>query len=99
MQPLVLLAWPPEAALASIAVHPASRTRGLGTLLVREALVRARVVGARWLSLDVDADNLGAVHLYRREGFGLVRRFTEQGRSRLEMAHRRRRDGWELSWR
>ena len=85
---LVLLAWPPEAALASVAVHPARRTRGLGTALVREALLRARAAGARWLTLEVDADNLAAVRLYRREGFGLLRRFTEQGRPRLEMARR-----------
>lgn len=85
---LVLLAWPPEAALASVAVHPDGRTRGLGTALVREALCRARAAGARWVTLQVDADNLGAVRLYRREGFGLLRRFTEQGRPRLEMARR-----------
>lgn len=85
---LVLLLWPPHAALASIAVHPAHRAHGLGATMVREALFRARAAQARWLSLEVDADNLAAIRLYRREGFGLVRRFTEHGRSRFEMTHR-----------
>jgi len=85
---LVLLAWPPEATLASIAVAPVRRRRGLGTALLREAVARARGAGARWLTLEVDADNAAGIRLYRREGFGLVRRFSEQGRARLAMARR-----------
>ena len=85
---LVLLPWPPVASLASVAVAPPWRRRGLGRRLLLEALHRGRACGARWLSLEVDADNADALRLYRREGFRAARRFVESGRHRLEMLHR-----------
>lgn len=85
---LVTLPRRPVASLASIAVAPHHRHRGLGRRLVRAALGLARAAGSRWLALEVDADNAAAVRLYRREGFGLWRRFREDGRGRLEMARR-----------
>jgi ribosomal protein S18 acetylase RimI-like enzyme len=84
----VLLPFTPVAHLASIGVHPDRRNRGLGTELLREALRRGRAAGARFLALEVDLVNRGALRLYRREGFGVVRRFREDGRWRVEM-HRR----------
>jgi ribosomal-protein-alanine N-acetyltransferase len=90
---VVLLLWPPVASLASIAVHPAHRSRGLGRFLLRDALARARAARARWLTLEVDASNQAAIRLYLHEGFGLVRRFREYGLPRHEMAHRLRRGG------
>lgn len=87
---MVLLLWPPVAQLSSVAVHPSYQHRGLGTWLVREAIARARRAGCRWLALEVDRDS-PAVRLYRRLGFGLVRRFREDGLLRLEMARRLRR--------
>ena len=85
---MVLLGWPPEASLASIAVAPGHRNRGLGTRLLHEAIARARRNGARFLTLEVDLANRDARRLYRREGFALVRRFREDGRQRVEMALR-----------
>ncbi|MGE5235976.1 MAG: N-acetyltransferase family protein [Acidobacteriota bacterium] len=90
---VVLLLWPPVASLASIAVHPAHRHRGLGRFLLRDALARARAAHTRWLTLEVDVSNHAAIRLYTDEGFGLVRRFREAGRRRLEMAHRLGRAG------
>jgi [ribosomal protein S18]-alanine N-acetyltransferase len=91
---MVLASWAPVASLASLAVHPDWRRRGLGTVLLRQAIERARRGGARWLSLDVDLANLEARRLYRREGFGVVRRFREDGLWRVEMRRRlARRDG------
>ncbi len=87
---MVLLLWPPVAQLSSVAVHPSYQRRGLGRWLVREAIVRARRAGCRWLALEVDRDS-PAVRLYRRLGFGLVRRLREDGLMRLEMARRLRR--------
>lgn len=84
----VLLPAAPVSWLASLAVRPGSRRRGLGRALLRKALLAARTASARWLSLEVDRANRVAVGLYRREGFGTVRRFREDGRSRLEMVHR-----------
>ncbi len=87
----VLLLWPPVAGLASIAVHPDHRGQGWGGVLLRDAVARARVAGARWLTLEVDADNRAAIELYHAEGFRAERRFAEDGRARLEMHRRIRR--------
>jgi ribosomal-protein-alanine N-acetyltransferase len=90
----VLLQLPPGAHLASIGVHPDHRGRGIGGALLREAVARSRRAKARFLSLEVDLANGAAQRLYRREGFGLVGRFREDGRWRIAM-HRRlgRHDG------
>ena len=84
----VLLPAAPAFWLASLAVHPGRRRRGLGRALLRDALARARDSSARCLSLEVDRANRVAVELYRKEGFGLLRRFREDGRWRQEMVRR-----------
>jgi ribosomal-protein-alanine N-acetyltransferase len=84
----VLLPAAPVSWLASLAVHPAWRRRGLARLLLHDALTRARDASARWLSLEVDRVNRVAAQLYRKEGFGLMRRFREEGRWRQEMVRR-----------
>ena len=81
----VLLPFLPVAHLASIGVHPDLRNRGIGTRLLHDVLRRALAAGARFLALEVDLRNRGARALYRREGFGVVRRFREDGRWRVEM--------------
>jgi [ribosomal protein S18]-alanine N-acetyltransferase len=83
----VLLVSPPSAHLASLAVHPAWRRRGLAAHLVQRAVAQARG-SARWLALEVDRDNRGARRLYLRHGFLPTRRFLEDGRWRLEMVRR-----------
>lgn len=84
----VLIPDLPRASLASIAVAPEWRRRGLGHALVADAIARARAASARWLSLEVDRANRGAIELYRREGFAVSRRFREDGRLRQEMLRR-----------
>ncbi len=84
----VLLPAAPVSWLASLAVHPAWRRKGLARLLLQDALARSRDASAKWLSLEVDRVNRFAVQLYRKEGFGLLRRFREEGRWRQEMVHR-----------
>jgi len=76
------------ASLASLAVHPDHRRRGFGRRLLRDAIARAQAAGAGWLTLEVDLANLHARRLYRGEGFGVLRRFREDGRWRLEMVRR-----------
>jgi len=85
---VVLLLRPPEASLASIAVHPAERRRGLGRRLLREGIARVRAAHARWLTLEVDQVSAPAIRLYGSERFVTVRRFREEGRWRLEMRRR-----------
>jgi ribosomal-protein-alanine N-acetyltransferase len=83
-----LLLQPPVAFLASIAVHPAERRRGLGRSLLRNAVAQARAARAHWLTLEVDQVNAPAICLYRSDRFGTVRRFREEGHWRLEMRRR-----------
>jgi ribosomal-protein-alanine N-acetyltransferase len=85
---VVVLPHPPVASLASLAVDPRHRRLGVGRRMLMAAFVMARAAAARWLSLEVDADNAPAVRLYSGEGFGLRRRFREDGRWRLEMCRR-----------
>lgn len=84
----VLLPGAPRAYLASLAVAPVWRRRGLGRLLLHDAVSGASAAGARWLLLEVDADNRDAQRLYRSDGFVVTRRFREDGRARLGMARR-----------
>ena len=84
----VLLSGVPRAHLVSLAVAPAWRRRGVGRLLLRDAVHAASAAGARWLLLEVDGDNRDALRLYRADGFAVSRRFREDGRARLEMVRR-----------
>jgi ribosomal protein S18 acetylase RimI-like enzyme len=55
-------------------VHRDWRGRGVGSALLREAIVRARGQGLHKLCLDVFAHNEAAIALYRKAGF------VEEGR-------------------
>jgi ribosomal protein S18 acetylase RimI-like enzyme len=85
---MVLLLGRPVASLASLAIVPAQRGRGLGQGMLRHAVTMAREARAQFLTLEVDLANHPARRLYRRERFGVARRFREDGRWRVEM-HRR----------
>lgn len=55
--------------VADLYVAPAARGVGLGRGLLAAAVERERADGARFLKLDVDAQNLGAIAFYERLGF------------------------------
>ncbi|MFZ6026348.1 MAG: GNAT family N-acetyltransferase [Chloroflexota bacterium] len=55
--------------IANVAVHPEWRGRGIGRALTRQALSYARQHHAHAAWLQVRADNLAAVHIYKTEGF------------------------------
>lgn len=57
-----------EAELLLLAIRPAARRRGIGTALLRSAMIDARDRGATTMHLEVRANN-EAVRLYRAEGF------------------------------
>lgn len=61
-----------EAHVTTIAVAPGNRRRGIATLLLLDAARVAVARGARHISLEVAAGNLGAQALYRRFGFAPV---------------------------
>ena len=62
-----------ELIVESIAVSPAARGLGLGTLLMERAEARARAMGKRRLSLGVIGENEGAIRLYERLGYRITR--------------------------
>ena len=59
----------PEAELLSIGVTPAARRGGLGRALLARAARELSATGADTIFLDVAADNLPAIALYRALGF------------------------------
>ena len=64
-----------EAAFRMLAVDPALRGRGVGELLVRACLDRARAAGKRRMVLSTDPRMTAAHRLYERLGF---RRLAER---------------------
>jgi ribosomal protein S18 acetylase RimI-like enzyme len=56
----------------AIAVVPSARGKGVGGTLLRELLERARSEGHRAVSLSVDRENAGAIHVYEQHGFARV---------------------------
>jgi ribosomal protein S18 acetylase RimI-like enzyme len=62
------------ARLYSIAVVPGFRGRGVAALLMDDAEAIARGRGSRRLRLEARADNAGAIRLYERRGYRLIRR-------------------------
>ncbi|HWQ04882.1 MAG TPA: ribosomal protein S18-alanine N-acetyltransferase [Longilinea sp.] len=58
-----------EAHVATLAVHPEYRRRGIGQHLLANALLEAQKSGAVLAFLEVRKNNLAAQALYRRFGF------------------------------
>jgi ribosomal protein S18 acetylase RimI-like enzyme len=60
----------PYAEVSELFVAPLLRRRGVGTALLSHLEQRARAAGATGWSVIVDAENAGALGLYRKQGFG-----------------------------
>ena len=56
-------------AIQNIGIVPESRGMGLGSVLVYHALVGFRKIGLKFATLEVTANNVGAIRLYERLGF------------------------------
>ncbi len=56
----------------ALAVFPEYRGHGIGTRLMGQAKLRAQQAGLRRLSIQVYAQNHGAVRLYERLGYGVI---------------------------
>lgn len=61
-----------EAHVTSIALHPECRGQHLGRRLMHAMVSKAAQRGARWITLEVRADNTVAQTMYRRFGFARV---------------------------
>jgi ribosomal-protein-alanine N-acetyltransferase len=71
---VVLLATPPDADIANLAVAARARRNGIGRRLVGAALDAARVVGVRHVYLEVRESNNTAISLYESAGFRMIGR-------------------------
>jgi ribosomal protein S18 acetylase RimI-like enzyme len=60
-------------AIQNLGIVPAHRNLGLGTSLLWHALLGFRQTGVRRVSLEVTAQNDGAIRLYQRAGFVVMR--------------------------
>lgn len=60
-------------AVQNLGITPPHRGRGLGTLLLYQALVGFQAVGLPRAFLEVTAQNVGALRLYQRLGFRIVK--------------------------
>ena len=65
---------PPDAQVATIAVRPELARQGLGRLLLRALMDKARALGCARAQLEVGAGNVPALRLYESEGFRVVGR-------------------------
>lgn len=81
-----------EAHIATVAVHPTLRRRGLGKGIIRAAMDAAYAEGARIFHLEVRAGNLPALALYEQFGFQVVGRrekyYMDNGEDALLMTLR-----------
>ncbi len=77
-----------ELTVSTVAVHPRSRRKGLGRLLMAHALERSRELEARHVRLEVLADNAAAVGLYRSMG---MREYDRRRSYSLQLLGRRAR--------
>ncbi len=66
---LVLWLVVDEAHVATIATHPDFRRQGIGEQILIQALLAARLEGARRAFLEVREGNLAAQAMYRKYGF------------------------------
>ena len=68
-------AWLPleaEAEVENVVVAPACRRQGVGTGLLRRAMLAATEAGAAAIRLEVRASNAPAIALYQQNGFALT---------------------------
>jgi [ribosomal protein S18]-alanine N-acetyltransferase len=63
-----------EAHITLLGIHPDYQGQGLGQLLLRSMLDRARAMGMARATLEVRPSNLGAIHIYEKFGFEIVGR-------------------------
>jgi ribosomal protein S18 acetylase RimI-like enzyme len=66
------------AMLRAVAVDPSARREGIGQALVARAVTEARARGFRKLVLTVLGSNAGAIELYRRAGFVVEGRLSDE---------------------
>lgn len=76
------------ARIMMFAVHPSLRGRGKGTELLDALIMRARMEGMRYITLEVREENLSARKFYKGKGFievSVLERYYSDGGSGIRM--------------
>jgi len=60
-------------AIQNLGIAPGHRDRGLGSALLLTSLAGFRRMGLDYVQLEVTAENVGAIRLYKRLGFDVVK--------------------------
>lgn len=60
-------------AIQNIGIHPDHRDQGLGTSLLFKCLIYIKARGLQRVMLEVTSQNIGALRLYKRLGFRIIR--------------------------
>ena len=63
----------------SVYVDPAFHRQGIGSIILRDLISRARIIGHRSIIAGIDADQAASVALHARHGFQVVGRFPAVG--------------------
>ena len=61
-----------EAEIEPVVVDEAHRSRGIGSLLLKEGVARARALGVQYLNIAPVARNRRAIEMFVRAGFGII---------------------------
>jgi ribosomal protein S18 acetylase RimI-like enzyme len=64
---------PDVGSIQNLGIAPAHRGKGLGSVLISRALQGFNAAGIQFVTLEVTAQNYGAVRLYHRMGFRTLR--------------------------
>ena len=73
-----------RAVILRIAVHPDDRGRGIATMLIEAAIEKFREMDIREVDLDVDIVKRGAIQLYEKVGFRIVREVPMNGDNTMD---------------
>ena len=77
-----------EAHITNIAVKATERGKGIGKLLVSELISRAKLLGIKYMTLEVRDNNEAAIRLYEEFGFkveGVRKKYYNNNRDALIM--------------
>ncbi len=73
-----------RAVILRIAVHPDNRSRGIAKMLMEAAIEKFQEMDIREVDLDVDIVKRGAIQLYEKVGFRIVREIPMNGDNTMD---------------
>jgi ribosomal protein S18 acetylase RimI-like enzyme len=64
--------------LHAIGIEPKKQGKGLGKILLKDAINNAKDMGFQYMDLGVDKDEKAALHLYKKFGFKIVKKMKDR---------------------